>query len=103
MFLSAADSSLSARSATCDSMGWVVQRFDWPAWVGTEEASRLRDDAQRLAQATAEQLAHLLTVLIRQERFCAGSLAASADSGLLLGILRRAATLEAGHRSGSAQ
>jgi|SRR5579872_3919784 len=80
---------------TCYSMGWVVERFDWPTWARTEEARHLRDDASCLAQATAEQLAHLLTVLIRQERFNEGSLAICVDSGLMIGILRRAASLEA--------
>jgi hypothetical protein len=35
----------------------------------------------------------LLTTLIRQERFCQGSLEVAYDSGLLTGILQRAASM----------
>jgi hypothetical protein len=69
--------------------------FDWPTWMQTDEAIHLRDDLDSLAQATPEQLAHLLTVMIRQDRFVEGSLGAHAESGLLVSVLRRAAVLEA--------
>lgn len=73
---------------------WVRHDFDWPKWMQTTEARRLRDKEDALASATSDQLARLLTVVIRQERFCEGSLASAYDSGLLTGILRRAAALE---------
>lgn len=73
--------------------GWVEPDFDWGTWSDTQEARSLRDDPASLAGATPEQLAHLLTVLIRQDRFVEGSLLASYESGLLTGILRRAASL----------
>jgi hypothetical protein len=47
----------------------VLGHFDWPPWSGTEEAFQLRDDAAKLANATEHQIAPLLTVIIRQERF----------------------------------
>ena len=75
-------------------MGWVLMDFDWPSWVKTDEAIRRRDEPDRLAQAMPDQLARLLTVLFRQERFCEGSLAAAHDSGLLIRILKRASDLE---------
>lgn len=71
-------------------LGWVMRDFDWPAWKQTPEAETLRDDVQALAQATPEQLARLLTVCIRQERFCEGALEAAFQSGLLTRILERA-------------
>lgn len=74
-------------------LGWVQRDFDWVAWKETEEAIMLRDNDQALAEATSDQLAHLLTVLIRQERFCEGSLDLAYRSGLLNGILRRASEL----------
>ena len=74
-------------------LGWVRADFDWGEWMQTQEASRLRDDSDALATATPDQLARLLTVLIRQERFCEGSLGAAYESGLLSGILRRMAAL----------
>jgi hypothetical protein len=53
----------------------------------------LRDDPNALKNATPEQLAKLLTVLIRQERFCDGVLNSAFKSGLLTGILERVAVL----------
>ena len=76
-------------------MGWVLFGFDWPTWKGTNEAAELRDHADTLSKATPNQLAQLLTVLIRQERFSEGSLAAAYASGLVTRIVRRAAQLKA--------
>ncbi len=73
--------------------GWVVEDFDWMTWKDTPEAARLRDDPAVLAQATPEQLGHLLTTIIRQERYVTGSIGSHFTSGLLIGILRRAAAL----------
>jgi hypothetical protein len=75
-------------------LGWIRSNFDWGTWMNTEEAIRLRDDHDCLAQATPEQLSKVLTVIIRQERFCDGVLAGAYESGLLVRILRRAADLE---------
>lgn len=74
-------------------MDWVILGFDWPIWIGTEEAIHLRDDAQTLAAATPEQLARLLTAVIRRDRFVEGGLGSVYDSGLLTAITRRAAVL----------
>lgn len=75
--------------------GWILRGFNWPRWVNTKVARRLHEDPSYLERATPEQLARLLTALIRQERFCEGSLEAAHESGLLKGILRRAMFLEA--------
>jgi hypothetical protein len=72
---------------------WVRRGFDWPEWKQTEEAAKLRDDRTVLERASAEQLAKLLTALIRQERFCEGELAVAFESGLLIAICRRAEKL----------
>jgi hypothetical protein len=69
---------------------WVLPRFDWPTWAMTEEATRLRDDPAALAQATAEQLSHLLTVLARQDHFGCDAMTSAFRSGLLNRIVRRA-------------
>jgi hypothetical protein len=74
-------------------LAWVENDFDWVTWMDTPEALSLRDSPASLAEATPAQLAHLLTVVIRQDRFAEGSLVASYDSGLLTSILRRAAVL----------
>ena len=81
---------------TCYDDRWVTPSVDWPTWIGTSEATDLRDNPDVLARATSEQLAKLLTVLIRQERFCDGAMSEAFDSGLLRGILRRAKALAVG-------
>lgn len=67
--------------------------FDWGEWIGTEEARILRDSPDALSSATAEQLAKLLTVFIRQDRFVEGALLEAFDTGILVAVLRRAAVL----------
>jgi hypothetical protein len=75
--------------------GWVRGDFGWPTWKESEEARALRDDPATLAAATPDQLAKLLTVVIRQDRFVEGTLASAFESGLLLAIVERAAALAA--------
>ncbi|MGC9270918.1 DUF6508 domain-containing protein [Acidiphilium sp.] len=69
--------------------GWVVGHFDWPAWAGTKEAARLRDDETALVGATPEQVAKLMTVIIRQDRFAEGTVLNAFETGLVLRIVRR--------------
>ena len=76
--------------------GWVLEGWDWPAWMKTEEAVALRAVPAALEAASPEQLAKLLTVLIRQERFVEGALNGAFESGLLTAIVRRAAALVEG-------
>jgi len=74
--------------------GWVLWgEFDWAEWMKTQEAQRLRDDREALSRATPDQLARLLTVLIRQDRFVEGALQSAFESGLLTRILERAASI----------
>ena len=68
--------------------------FDWASWMGTKEITVLRDNPEVMNRATAEDLSRLLTVVIRQDRFCEGSLADAFESGLLTAICRRAAQIE---------
>ena len=79
--------------ADCYAHDWVLGGFDWVAWAQTEEAQTLRDDPAVLAKAETHQLAQLLTVVIRQDRFVEGALAAAFKSGLILGVLERAEQL----------
>jgi Family of unknown function (DUF6508) len=72
---------------------WVSSDINWGEWMQTDEAKKLRDDPTVLAKASEYDLACLLTTLIRQERFCEGSLEGAVDSGLLTGILQRAASM----------
>lgn len=73
--------------------GWVLCDFDWPKWKETEEAITLYRDPDALTRATPHQLAQLLTVFIRQDRFVEGALLDDVKSGHVLAILRRAAEL----------
>ena len=77
-------------------LGSIVVVFDWPTWAQTDEARSLRDDRAVLAAATPEQLQHLVTWLVRAERFSDGGLESAFESGLLAAIARRAATLADG-------
>jgi hypothetical protein len=79
--------------ATAYDDSWVLRDFDWQAWASTPEAVRLREDPSYLLRASIEQLEKFLTLLVRQERFSEGSLAAAHENGLLVRILRRAAAL----------
>jgi hypothetical protein len=76
----------------CYDEGWVTQ-LDWPEWAKTDEAQNLRDADVIRTQATAEQLAWLLTVAIRQSRFVEGGLVTWHENGWLLAICQRAKTL----------
>jgi len=73
--------------------GWVSPEFDWGDWMLTEEAAQLREHPEALSKATPDQLARLLTVLIRQDRFVEGALQSAFESGLLTRILERAASI----------
>ena len=68
--------------------GWVRADFDWVEWARSDEMQSLRAPAG-LEDADAGQVARLLTVCIRQDRFVEGGLAADYESGLLVRILRR--------------
>ena len=73
--------------------GWILHNFNWPEWKQSDEAGTLRDDEAALAKATPEQLARLLTVVVRQDRFVENGFRAALESGLVVGIVRRAAAI----------
>ena len=73
--------------------GFMRTDFAWPDWAPTSEAIALRTDRDALAKASPDQLAKLLTMLIREDRFNEGALAHSFESGLIVAIARRAKEL----------
>jgi hypothetical protein len=77
----------------CYHDGWVLSDFDWPEWKNGEEANEFRDGGAILEHASADVLAKLLTVAIRQDRFVEGNLDAWFRSGLLSAIAGRARDL----------
>jgi hypothetical protein len=64
-----------------------------PSWANTPEAIALHGDRAVLARATPDQLAMLLTALIREDRFNQGALGDSFESGIMTAIARRAKEL----------
>ncbi len=73
--------------------GWMMMGFDWGTWLQTPEGQALRDDPDAIAAATPDQLAMLLTAVIRSDRFVEGSIEGAYESGLLLRIARLAGAL----------
>jgi hypothetical protein len=82
--------------------GWVIQGFDWRSWLETAEGRTFLDRPESVARATPEDLARLLTAIVRSDRFVEGSIAGAFESGLLARIARRAAVLLDGRRGSDA-
>lgn len=78
----------------CYDYGWV-QSTDWTNWMQTEEAQELSRDPTRMAAATIEDLAKVLTVSLRRDRFVEGSLAEDFEGGLITRAVTRACELGA--------
>lgn len=80
--------------ADCARYGWVVPH-DWMAWAATDEGRRLLADPSAIATASVEDLEHLVTTMVRGDRFTEGSFAAAIERGFALAIARRAGDLAA--------
>ncbi|GAC1427429.1 MAG: DUF6508 domain-containing protein [Acidobacteriaceae bacterium] len=72
--------------------GWV-KSFDWASWAETMDGKRLLEEPQHIAMATPDQLTKVLTVLVRRERFCEGTLNSAFEAGFLTAIVQRAQVL----------
>jgi hypothetical protein len=72
---------------------WVRPEIRWSDFAVSEVYRRLRSDPSAVAMADVEQLACLLTTLIRGDRFNEGLLAGAFEDGTLLAIARRMAVL----------
>jgi hypothetical protein len=72
--------------------GWIVV-FDWMTWLSSPDGRRYLEDPRFVAQAPVDDLAKLLTAIIRGDRFSEGELAGAYESGMLLAIVRRAGEL----------
>jgi hypothetical protein len=72
---------------------WIRSDLGWPTWMATSEAKALLEDPTAMRDATPEQLARVLTVIVRLERFSDGAMAGAVQSGLVPRLLRRAAVL----------
>jgi len=72
---------------------WVVLGFDWPTWSHTRDAEMLYGNRDALSSASPQELAKLITFLVRQDRFCEGFLAEAFETGLVSAICERANAL----------
>lgn len=72
--------------------GWVLGT-NWSSWMKTADAQRLSTYPAALEIATPAQLAKVLTVSARRDRFMEGSFAADIDSGLIGRVIQRAVAL----------
>ena len=70
--------------------GWILKEFDWLEWARTDEFNNLFSKKGAVAKASVQQLAQLLTTLVRKERFSSGTMACAYSDGLLTGITQRA-------------
>lgn len=73
-------------------LGWV-RPFPWMDWLETPRGTELAASPDAIAEATAEELANLLTAIVRSERFGDGSIEGAHRTGLFLAAARRAAAL----------
>ena len=64
--------------------GWIVQGFDCGSWYEGPEQQKLYSHRDVIAEADREQLAKLLTTLVRGDRFSEGTLAKAYDDKILL-------------------
>ncbi len=74
---------------------WIRPEIRWSQWIGRAAGQRLWKDPAALADADEGEVAHLLTALIRGDRFNEGLLAAAHADGTLRRLLARVAELAA--------
>lgn len=73
-------------------LGWVTQ-FQWSEWMHTPEGREFTEKPDRIAEATPDQLAKVITVFVRADRFNEGLLNSKFEAGLLTAVVRRAEAL----------
>ncbi len=76
--------------------GWVRQGVSWTAWSETARGRRLLQEPAALAGASEDEVAAVLTALVRGERFGDGTLLDGVRRGVLAAALRRIPELAAG-------
>jgi hypothetical protein len=69
---------------------WVVG-FDWPEW---NEGRELAAAPERIASVDLLTIRKLMTALVRNDRFCEGTLQGAYERGVIRAILLRIATLQ---------
>jgi hypothetical protein len=75
------------------SSGWIIEGFDWPTWVRSQEAQHLWESPNGIERAAPIQLAKMLTTIVRQDRFVDGTIEGAIEDRLIHDIAGRAAAL----------
>lgn len=78
--------------------GWILDHFDWPSYCKSNEYAALIFD-NGLIDVSVEQVALILTTIIRRDRFDPGWLASAYKDGLLIRILERLQAIRNGNHS----
>lgn len=74
---------------------WVLPKFNWMSWRKSAEAKSLLENHAKIYVASSLQLAKILTMLARADRFSEGTMAVAFANKLLLAIVERAEQLAA--------
>ena len=80
---------------------WVRYDLGWPTWMASSEARVLLADPAAMSAATPEQLARVLSVIVRLERFSDGTMAGAVRSGRVAGATPAAGCGPGGGDGGS--
>lgn len=74
--------------------GWGIVNFDWGTFVNSSEYQELMMVPNGFNQATPEQIAKVITSILRSDRFSPGWLDNSVNDGTVLRILQRLKMIE---------
>ncbi len=78
---------------TCYDDNWIRPDIDWPKWIEGDEAESLLSNPALIAKSSIDQLEHILTALVRSDRFSEGALAHAYQRGILTAVVVRCAEL----------
>lgn len=81
--------------------GWV-RCNNWPDWLASEGKAFFKSPAS-IAEASVDQIANILTVCMRRERFVDGAMQSALEAGVLLQVVRRIGALAATQESVEAE
>lgn len=74
--------------------GWGTVNFDWPTFVNGPEYRGLVKAPDGFDDATSEQIAKVITSILRRDRFADGWLTSAFEDGTVLRMLKRLKVIE---------
>ncbi|ARU18304.1 hypothetical protein A9D14_18285 (plasmid) [Croceicoccus marinus] len=77
----------------CYDDDWIRSDIDWPEWMDGDEAETLLGNPASIANSSINQLEHILTALVRCDRFNDGTLESAFRRGILAAVVVRCAEL----------